>query len=179
MFLWTQENELCLKFRQSVFALTKVETQQLIQHVNFSSLSAYAKFLYKNQSLEKVMVCLKSSISDFYVKMLQFIRNIWLHHSRGILNAVLVSASFNKKNPNKQKTSKDVGSTPLGVRFFLGLDSYRTVIPTHFWVITAIFSKTEVRCFTLQPIPIVHSSKNYIFSNIEYASTKILFSLPL
>lgn len=125
MFLWTQENELCLKFRQSVFALTKVETQQLIQHVNFSSLSAYAKFLYKNQSLEKVMVCLKSSISDFYVKMLQFI-------SRGILNAVLVSASFNKKPPNKQKTSKDVGSTPLGVRFFLGLDSYRTVIPTHF-----------------------------------------------
>lgn len=172
MFLWTQENELCLKFRQSVFALTKVETPQLIQHVNFSSLSAYAKFLYKNQSLEKVMVCLKSSISDFYVKMLQFI-------SRGILNAVLVSASFNKKTPNKQKTSKDVGSTPLGVRFFLGLDSYRTVIPTHFWVITAIFSKTEVRCFTLQPIPIVHSSKNYIFSNIEYASTKILFSLPL
>lgn len=71
------------------------------------------------------MVCLKSSISDFYVKMLQFIRNIWLHHSRGILNAVLVSASFNKKTPNKQKTSKDVG-------FFLGLDSYRTVIPTHF-----------------------------------------------
>lgn len=77
------------------------------------------------------MVCLKSSISDFYVKMLQFIRNIWLHHSRGILHIVPVSASFNKKT-NKQKTSKDVGSTPLGVSFFLGLDSYRTVIPTHF-----------------------------------------------
>lgn len=52
------------------------------------------------------MICLKSSISDFYVKMLQFIRNIWLHHSRGILNAVPVSASFNKnKQTNKhQKT---------------------------------------------------------------------------
>lgn len=51
------------------------------------------------------MVCLKSSISDFYVKMFQFIRNIWLHHSRGILNAVPVSASFNKKT-NKQKHQK-------------------------------------------------------------------------
>lgn len=70
------------------------------------------------------MICLKSSISDFYVKMLQFIRNIWLHHSRGILNAVPVSASFNK---NKQTNIKR-----RGVRFFLGLDSYRTVIPTHF-----------------------------------------------
>lgn len=54
------------------------------------------------------MVCLKSSISDFYVKMFQFIRNIWLHHSRGILNAVPVSASFNKKT-NKNIKRRRVG----------------------------------------------------------------------
>lgn len=132
MFLWTQENELCLKFRQSVFALTKVETQQLIQHVNFSSLSAYAKFLYKNQSLEKVMVCLKSSISDFYVKMLQFIRNIWLHHSRGILNAVLVSASFNKKNPKQTKNIKRRRVDPFRGPFFPGFRQLQDCDPNAF-----------------------------------------------
>lgn len=125
MFLWTQENELCLKFRQSVFALTKVETQQLIQHVNFSSLSAYAKFLYKNQSLEKVMVCLKSSISDFYVKMLQFI-------SRGILNAVLVSASFNKKNPKQTKNIKRRRVDPFRGPFFPGFRQLQDCDPNTF-----------------------------------------------
>lgn len=52
----------------------------------------------------RVIVCLKSSISDFYVKMLQFIRNKWFHDSREILTVVPVSASFNKTKQNPQKT---------------------------------------------------------------------------